>query len=137
MQDFTTYPTLADLPPLVRKQRRLEAQIAPLAPLVEDEKAIRKAIDARLVAAGIGKGDGVTCLGYDVVHHERKGQTSLNAEAAAVLFVLGGVDPEFVDFVLTTCLETGDPAKFAIVKPSKGSKVRMAKATLPLPRRRA
>lgn len=124
---FTTYPALKELPPLVRKQRTLEAKILPLAPLVEQEKAVRHDIDALLIAAKIPAGEGVTCNGYDVDHHTRKGNTSLNAEAAAILFTLGGVDPEFVDFVLTTCLETGESPRWATVKPSKGSQVRKAR----------
>lgn len=123
---FTTYPALATLPPLVRKQRTLEAKILPLAAFVDLEKAVRKQIDALLIAAKIPAGEGVTCNGYDVDHHTRKGNTSLNAEAAAILFTLGGVDPEFVDFVLTTCLETGDSPLWATVKPSKGAHVRKA-----------
>lgn len=121
---FTTHPELRTLPPLVRKQRTLERKIAPLAPLVDDEKAVRKAIDALLIAAKIAPGAGVTCNGYDVDHHTRKGNTSVNTDAAEILLVLGGVDPEFVDFVIKACTETGDSPLWATVKPSKGAKVR-------------
>lgn len=121
---FTTYPALVDLPPLVRKQRTLEAKILPLAGFVEDEKKTRGQIDALLIAAGLKRGDSVTCNGYDVTHAGRAGTTSLNADALAILLVLGGVDPEFVDFALKTSMETGEPALWATVKPSKGSQVR-------------
>lgn len=121
---FTAHPELGGLPPLVRKQRTLEAKILPLAPLVEDEKLVRQAIDVLLIKAGIAKGDHVTCNGYDVAHTGRKGQESLNAEALGILLVLGGVDPEFVDFAVATCTETADPSFWATVKPSKGAKVR-------------
>lgn len=128
---FTTYPALVDLPPLVRKQRRLEARILPLAPLVEDEKNVRKAIDALLLSAGLTRGDSVTCNGYDVTHTGRAGTTSLSADALAILLVLGGVDPEFVDFALRTSTETGEAPVWATVKPSKGSQVRRPPATRP------
>jgi hypothetical protein len=121
---FTTHPALAPLPPLVRKQRTLEAKILPLAPLVEDEKKVRQAIDALLIAAGLKRGESVTCNGYEVTHAGRSGNTALNVEAAEILFVLGGVDPEFVAFVLTTCLETGEAPFWATVKPCKGAHVR-------------
>lgn len=121
---FTTYPALAPLPPLVRKQRTLEAKILPLAGFVDDEKKIRGQIDALLIAAGLKRGESVTCNGYDVTHAGRSGSTALNVEAAEILLVLGGVDPEFVAFVLTTCLETGEAPVWATVKPSKGAKVR-------------
>lgn len=121
---FTTYPALAPLPPLVRKQRTLEAKILPLAGFVEDEKKTRAQIDALLIAAGLKRGESVTCNGYDVTHAGRKGQESLNADALAILLVLGGVDPEFVDFALKTSLETGEASVWATVKPSKGAKVR-------------
>lgn len=121
---FTSFPELAGLPVLVRRQRRLEAKIVPLAPLLEDEKACRKAIDGLLVAAGLAKSESVTCNGYDVTHNERKGQTSFDADNMVALLVRCGVDPEFVDFLVSDSTETGDPSKFATVKPSKGAKVR-------------
>lgn len=121
---FTTYPALVDLPPLVRKQRRLEAKILPLEPLVKNEKHVRGQIDALLIAAGLKRGDSVTCNGYDVTHTGRAGQTSLNADALAILLVLGGVDPEFVDFALKASTETGEAPVWATVKPCKGSQVR-------------
>jgi len=129
LKDYTAYAALVDLPPLVRKQRRLEAQIAPVAPLVDVEKALRKQIDARLLAAGLKKGEGVTCLGYDVLHCERKGESWLNPDTIVALLVAGGVDQGFALKVLIDSTETGDPAKWATVKPSKGSKVRANVAT--------
>ena len=125
MKDFTEYKTLeTDLPPLVRKQRRLEGRIVLLLPLAEEEKAVRKDIDARLIAAGLEKGEGVTCLGYDVLHNERKGHTALNAETIVALLVAGGVDQAFALKVIADSTETGDPSTWATVRPSKGAKVR-------------
>lgn len=125
MNDYTTYGALADLPPLVRKQRRLEKKIVPLAPLVDQEKALRKQIDELLVAAGLTtSGEGVTCLGYDVLHNQRAGHSALNPEKIVALLVAGGVDQAFALKVLVDSTETGDPAKWATVKPSKGAQVR-------------
>jgi hypothetical protein len=120
--DFTAYPALVTaLPPLVRKQRRLEGKIAPLAPLVDEEKACRKDIDALLIAAEV---DGVTCLGYDVAHVERKGTERLNHEAFIARRVARGDDRATLELDLAASTETGDPSCWATVKPSKGSKVR-------------
>lgn len=126
MKEYTAYSALAgDLPALVRKQRRLEKQIVLLVPLSEEEKALRKEIDALLITAGITtSGEGVTCLGYDVLHNARKGQSSLNADKILAFLVAGGVDKDFAVKVLTDSTETGDPSAWATVKPSKGSKVR-------------
>jgi hypothetical protein len=121
---FATYPTLADLPPLVRKQRTLEAQIVQLAPLVDDEKTVRYQIDALLIAAGIVPGSVVTCNGYDVMHHVRAGSSRLNQAMLVAQLVAGGVDRGFIDSVILTSTETGDGSTWATVKPSKGTKVR-------------
>jgi hypothetical protein len=130
LKDFTEYDTLEEtLPPLVRKQRRLEAQIVLLVPLAEEEKALRKEIDGLLLKAGLTKGEGVTCLGYDVLHNERKGQSSLNATKIVQLLVAGGVDEGFVLKVLIDSTDTADDPQWATVKPSKGSKVRANVAT--------
>ena len=51
-----------------------------LTPLVIDEKAVRAQIYALLVSAGIPKGDGVTCAGYDVLRRGKKGNTTINAD---------------------------------------------------------
>lgn len=103
---------------LVRRQRRLEKQIAPLEELQAKEEACRKDIDAILVDVGFASGDTVRVGGYDVRHNERKGRTSISAEKLR----LNGV-PE-LDIQLAT--ETGQPAKFATVKPAKGATVRAA-----------
>lgn len=121
---YTTYPTLAELPPLVRKQRALEAKIVALTPLVDDEKMIRHQIDALLVTAGIVPGDSVTCNGYDVMHHLRNGSSRLNQAMLVAQLVAGGVDRDFLDRVVTASTETGDPSCWASVKPSKGTAVR-------------
>ncbi len=117
---------LADsqLPTLVRRQRRLEAQLVPLKALEIDEKAARADIDVLLLLAGLKKGDVVTCNGYDVKHNERDGQASINQDKLVELLVAGGVDREFAQKCLADAVERGDPAKFATVKPSKGAKVR-------------
>lgn len=127
IEDYTAFSALADLPALVRLQRRLEAQITPLAPLVEDEKAVRSQIDDLLVKAGIAKGDGVTCLGYDVVHNERNGQSRLNGDKLALQLRNRGLDAHDIALVIAMSTETGEPSSFATVKPGKGSVVRAPK----------
>lgn len=121
---FTAHPELKPLPALVRRQRTLEAKISPLAPLVEDEKKIRYDIDSLLLAAGIAKGEHVTCNGYDVAHVERKGTDRLNQDMLAEQLVAAGLDRDRVAALLSDCTETGDPSLWATVKPSKGAKVR-------------
>ncbi len=122
---FTNYPTLVEtLPPLVRQQRKLERQIAPLSPLVEEEKACRKQIDALLLAAGLAKSEAVTCLGYDVTHCERDGSSRLNQVVVVEKLIAGGVDKDFALQVLKDSTESGEPAQWATVKPSKGASVR-------------
>lgn len=121
---YTRFPSLRGLPALVRKQRRLETKIAPIVPLIDVEKGVRKSIDELLVVAGFIRGEGVTCLGYDVVHRDRKGQSSLNADKLTEQLVAAGVKRELVLQAITASTETGDPAQWAEVKPSKGSKVR-------------
>lgn len=121
---FTAHPELGGLPPLVRKQRTLEAKILPLAPLLEDEKLVRQAIDVLLIKAGILKGEHVTCNGYDVGHVERKGTDRLNQDMLAEQLVAAGLDRDVVARMLVDCTETGDPSRWATVKPSKGAKVR-------------
>jgi hypothetical protein len=135
MEDYTAFSRLTELPTLVRRQRMLEAAIAPLTPLVEDEKTVRQQIDALLLQAGIAPGDGVTCLGYDVIHHERVGQSRINGERLAIQLRARGLDPETVATVIAMSTEVGEPASWASVKPGKGSTVRApkpvpAKATL-------
>ena len=125
MKDYTEYDTLdAALPPLVRKQRRLEGRIVLLVPLSEEEKALRKGIDDLLVDAGILNGDGVTCLGYDVKHQERKGTARLNQDALIVRLIDAGLNEHLVRAILDESTEIGDPSSWATVKPSKGAKVR-------------
>ncbi len=121
---YTQYPALAELPPLVRRQRTLEAQIVELAPLVEDEKSVRTQIDRLLIAAGIVAGDSVTCNGYDVMHHLRAGSHRLNQAVLVAQLVARGVDRGLVDDAIAGSTETGDSSTWATVKPSKGAKVR-------------
>jgi hypothetical protein len=120
---FTAYPALADLPPLVRRQRQLETKILPFAPLVDEEKAVRKDIDALLIAAEV---DVVTCNGYDVAHISRKGTERLNQEAFVARQVARGNDRATLEADLAASTDVGDPSGWATVKPSKGSKVRRA-----------
>lgn len=115
---YTQYPALTDLPALVRTQRRLEAKLAPLEQLAADEKAVRAEIDALLVAAGLAKGEGVTCAGYEVVHHERLGNQFISRER----LLLNGVDAAVID----NSLDRHKASQFATVKPMKGAKVRAA-----------
>lgn len=126
MQDYTAYAVLDGLPPLVRKQRRLEAQILPLSQLVEEEKKLRGDIDALLIKAGIANNDGVTCLGYDVAHHERKGQSRINEAMLIEQLVTHGIDRPVALKILVESTETGEPSAWATVKPAKGSKVRVS-----------
>ncbi len=121
---YTAYPALAGLPALVRKQRRLEAKLVPLVALIDDEKAVRKAIDALLIKVGLGRGERVTCYGYDVIHRGRDGQSSLNADKILEQLVAKGIDRALVLEVLFEATETGEPSQWAEVKPCKGSKVR-------------
>lgn len=123
---YTAFKTLAQLPTLVRKQRRLEHRIATVADDLEREKAVRTQIDELLVAAGLAKSEGVTCLGYDVVHHERAGQKRINGEELLKLLVAGGVDEEFAASAIAEATKEDERAKFATVRPSKGAKVRAA-----------
>jgi hypothetical protein len=134
---YTDFPALQKaLPPLVREQRRLEALIAPVLPLIEPEKDVRKRIDALLLAAGIAKGESVSCLGYDVTHCARAGNETLNPETIVSLLVAAGVERDLVDQVLKDSTETADNAQWATVKPSKGSKVRPPPTDKPRPRAR-
>jgi hypothetical protein len=122
---FLDYPALVTpLPPLVRKQRRLEGKIAPLSLLVDEEKACRAEIDLLLIAAGIEKGKCVTCAGYDVTHVERVGTKRLNQETLIAKLIAAGLDQPQVLAILEASTETGDPFTWATVKPSKGAKVR-------------
>lgn len=115
LNTFRLRPQLLKLPRLVFRQRRLERRVVKLEKLQGQEKACRDAIDALLVAAGVGKGEGVTCLGYDVVHNERRGRTSISAER------LRGAGVPEVDIQFATV--TGEPSSFATVRPMKGTEV--------------
>jgi hypothetical protein len=76
------------LPTLVRRQRRLAGQLAPLEALVDKDKACRQAIDKLLGAAGYTeRGTGVTCLGYDVVHRGRDGHVSYDVKLLKAVLV--------------------------------------------------
>jgi hypothetical protein len=121
---YASYVALVDLPPLVRRQRTLEAKIVALAPVVEDEKHIRSQIDQLLVAAGIVPGNVVTCNGYDVMHHLRAGSSRLNQAVLIAQLVAAGVERGCVDHAIAASTETGDPSTWATVKPSKGAKVK-------------
>jgi hypothetical protein len=124
MEPYEAYSKLAGLPALVRKQQKCAKLIAPIAPVIKDEKAIRHAIDLLLVAAGIAAGDGVTCLGCDVEHHTRKGVSSFNVEVLTSELVAAGLKPKIVAKILIDSTETSDAPLWAEVHPSKGAKVR-------------
>ena len=128
MSDTGTYQAYAALegqPPLVRRQRRLEKVVAQVTKAdIDAEKACRAAIDALLVKAGLATGDAVTCNGYDVTHNERKGHRSLDQTKLVAELVAKGVKAELVTAALETATDTGDPVKFASIKPSKGAQVR-------------
>jgi hypothetical protein len=122
---FTNHPTLIKvLPPLVRKQRTLAAKIAVVAQDVQDEKAVRADIDALLVAAGLQKGEGVTCNGYDVKHNERDGQARINGDVLTEQLAAAGVDRTLIGQTIGNATETSKPSAFCTVTPTKGAKVR-------------
>jgi hypothetical protein len=123
---FANYPRLkVALPPLVKKQRRLAAQIATVAEAVKDEKAVRADIDGLLVAAGLQSRDVVTCAGYDIRHNEKAGQSSINGDVLTEQLVAAGVDRDLVASTITAATETGQPSAFCTVTPTKGAKVRV------------
>jgi hypothetical protein len=122
---FTAYASLVEpLPPLVRKQRRLEAKLAAVVQTAIDEKAVRAEIDALLVAAGLQKGDVVTCLGYDIRHNVNAARSTINPETLVVQLVAAGLNQELVAKIVQASTETGSAAVYCTVKPSKGAKVR-------------
>lgn len=121
---YADHPALAELPPLVRRQRLLEAKIVALAPVVDDEKTVRQQIDQLLLKAEIVAGNVVTCNGYDVMHHLRAGSSRLNQAVLIAQLVAASVDRAVVDAAIAASTETGDPSTWATVKPSKGAKVR-------------
>lgn len=115
-----------ELPTLVRRQRRLEAQIAPLEaalePLAAKEKATRQAIDALLVSAGFENLDTVQVGAYDVTHYVRAGQSKIDGATLRRLLVEAGVDGELVDDVIAKATDTAADVKFCAVKPQKGTR---------------
>ncbi len=123
---FTQYPALvADLPPLVKAQQKVRRQIEPLKDLEAEDARYRKEIDALLIAAGLTKGESVTCGPFDVTHCERAGSSKLNRDLVKARLVSGGVDPDFVEQVLHDSTETGEPALFAKVEINKGAIARL------------
>jgi len=117
---FLQHRELADLPRLVRKQRRLEKRIATLKveQLLADEKAARAAIHDRLVAAGIPQKGSVTCNGYDVIRRYQDGFTIVDVDKLRVAGV-PEVDIQFAS-------HKSKAKDYAEVKPSKGAQVRKA-----------
>lgn len=100
---------------LVRQQRRLEKRAVKAQLVLDQEKACRDAINAVLVEAGCGKGEGVLVDGYEVVHHERAGQARVNADK------LRGAGVSEID--IQFAIEVGKCASYATVRPAKGAKV--------------
>jgi hypothetical protein len=124
-ETYLQYPPLiGTLPALVKAQRTHEARIAAVAQDVKDDKTLRAQIDELLVRAGLQPGEAVTCLGYAVTHHQRDGQQKLNPDLLVAQLAAVGLEPDVIDDVLANSLETGPPACYASVKPSKGSTVR-------------
>jgi hypothetical protein len=117
---FLKHPELDALPALVARQRKLAKRLAPLKDVEAADKALRAEIDGLLMAAGLGKGDAVTCNGFTVKHNERIGQERINgAELLAA-----GVAVETV----TACTHRDETARFATVDPMKGIDVVAPKA---------
>ncbi len=121
---ITRYLSLVQtIPPLLKKQRRLAARIATMAEAVKAEREVRAEMDGHLVTAGLGKGEVVTCDGYDIRHNEKAGSSSINETKLAEMFVAAGVTRELVDDVIKESTEIGKPSVYATVIPSKGAKV--------------
>lgn len=112
---YANRPLLKRLPTLVRKQRRLERQATRWERAAAAEKLVRDQIDALLLEAGLAKGQGVTCLGYDVVHNERAGRSKVNPDK------LRGAGVAELDIQFAT--ETGQASSFATVRPMKGAQL--------------
>lgn len=122
---FLAHPSLVHaLPPLVRKQRRLEQKIAPLTPWVEEEKALRAEIDSLLKNAGLKQADCVTCNGYDVTRRGQKGRSTINGVKLLEQLVAAKLDRGVAAAIILESTDPGTPSTWAEVKPSKGAKVR-------------
>ena len=115
LNTYTLRPGLWRMPTLVKRQRRLERAVAKLETLAKREKATRDELDALLRKVGIGPGEGVTCLGYDVVHNERAGRKSISADRLRAAGVAE------VDIAFATV--EGARSSFATVRPMKGAEV--------------
>lgn len=127
---YAQYPALAPLPPLVRKQRRLEAKLGDEdGPFEKQESAVRKDIDQLLHLAGLQQADFVTCLGYVVTRRGQKGRSTINAVKLLEQLVAAGLTRDVALKSILDSTDTGDPSTWAEVKPAKGAKVRMATVT--------
>lgn len=85
---FTRHAALKTaLPPLVKKQRRHAKKIASVSKDVADDKSVRSQILQLLELAGLQRGEGVTCNGYDVEICGRKGNTSYDMVRLAEIIV--------------------------------------------------
>jgi len=124
---FLDYPALVEpLPPLVRKQRRLEALLGDEhGPFEAQESAVRKEIDLLLKAAGLTQAEFVTCLGYDVTRRGQKGRSVINAIKLVEQLVRLGLDRVKALKAILESTDTGEPSTWSEVKPSKGAKVRV------------
>lgn len=123
MESYEAYSVLAtDLPPLVRRQRKAWLRLEPVKRQYEEADAedhkIRKAIAALLVLAGIKRGDGVTCLGYDVVHVGRAGETWLSPDKVAAGFIAAGVKKAVVLKVIAASFDAQPDPFWVTVKRS-------------------
>jgi hypothetical protein len=124
MEDYAAYSALDGLEKLVRAQQRLVRQIVLLEPLALEEKQKRQEIAEALRAAQIPPGDGVTCIGYDVLLIERRGTIRLNEERHVSYLVAEGLTDDRARELLALSQDVGEPSSWATVKASKGSKVR-------------
>lgn len=128
MKDSGTYKqhaALSELPPLVRTQRKLEAKLGDEKGSFKDqESAVRKDIDGLLAAAGLARGEFVTCNGYDVTRRGQKGRTFINELMLAETLIVAGLTREEAVGLILEATDTGEPSTWSEVKPSKGAKVR-------------
>jgi hypothetical protein len=123
-ETYARFPALSDaLPPLVRKQRRLEATIALVIP-IEQEMQLRKDIDTLLATAGLARNDAVTCLGYDVTRRGQNGRSAICEDTLIEPLVVAGLARQTVLDTIKAATKTGEPSAWAEVKPSKGARVR-------------
>lgn len=136
--EFTAFRVLVEpLPPLVRRQRRLEALLGDeKGSFVDQEKAVRQEIHELLKTAGIvERGDAVTCNGYQVTQRGQNGRSAIDgvtliSTLVALKFQFTASDGTVLEgqaaaeALIAACTVKGEPSAWAEVKPAKGAKVR-------------